>query len=354
MKWNLPAPEFYSPNNAENPAYYREIGLPGPSSPFPRLIDLAEIYRMKHRVPVVNLEDPEIVLTLVDMNRDFCDPNGSLAVAGAMSDQRRQVEFIYRHMRYLKQIILTADSHPTTMVTTPHFLIDSNGNHPEPKVTTFEESDFVKGKWRVNPTIVSMLPGGYTEEFINEFLAYYSQKLVELERPQLRTWPEHCRTATRGQSLMGVLDEAVMFHEYVRGTINPVITKGESPYLECFSALGPDILTFHDGTPIPLAQENRRLLDNIFLAEAWIVGGQASTHCVPATVLRVLEKQPWLAKATYYLEDAMSPVEGLEFLADEAKVKLSALGVHFVKTTDPIENWPGIMPELVAEMDQKS
>ena len=55
---------------------------------------------------------------------------------------------------------------------------------------------------------------------------------------------------------------------------------------------------------------------------------------------------------TYYLVDGASPVLGLEFLADEANEKLKALGVHFVKTTDPMDQWPGVMPRLIAEMDQ--
>lgn len=350
MKWNLKFPEFYKPKNAENPAYFREIGWPGKDSAFPRLLDIAETYRMNHKIPKVNRQEPRIVLTLVDMDRDFCDPNGSLAVMGAMGDVARLVGFIYRHMRYLEQILLTADSHPTTMVTTPHFLINWEGEHPEP-FKQFTAADFKSGRWRVNPTVPQMLPGRYTAEFLNAFLVDYAMRLSRMGKPQLLTWPEHCRTASYGQRLVGVIDEAVMFHEYVRGTINPVVTKGECPYLECFSALGPDVFTFHDGTPIPLAQENTRLLETVRDADAWIVGGEASTHCVPATVLGVLEKLPHLAKKTYYLVDGMSPVTGLEFLATEAEKKLKVLGVHFVKTTDPIEEWPGDMPQLIAEMD---
>ncbi len=279
--------------------------------------------------------------------------SGSLQVKGAYEDIGRLLLWAYPLLGYIKQIVLTSDMHHATMVSHPHFLVDQSGNHPVPMFTVYNGDDFRTGKWRVNPSIVPMLPGDKSEEFINEFLAFYCDKLAELGRPELRTWFEHCMYGSHGQSLVGVVEELLRFHEYLRGSFNPVLIKGQSPFLECFSAYGPDIQHFQDGTEIPGAVINSELLTIVDRADAVIVFGEASSHCVPATVNDLLTIAPRYAQKIYMLEDCMSPVETLEFLADNAKKKFQDhYGVHYVTTTLPIESWPGPIPELLARIDR--
>lgn len=293
-------------------------------------------------VPVIRKDDPNIVLLVVDMQHDFSDPEGSLYVPGAEDDVVRMASFIKENARYIKRIIPTADSHRLTMVSTPHFLVNQHGEHPKTwPIQTYTPYDFRSGRWRVNPSIVPLLPGGRSEEFINKFLEYYVWQLEELGRPPLLTWPQHCHTATAGQMIVPELYEAIQWHEFTRGGLNPVMTKGECPFLECFSAVGPDILTFHDLSPIPLAQRNEELLDYVREADVLIVGGEASTHCVPATLFDLLDEIPDLGPKVYMLEDAMSPVGTFEQLAAANRRKFESRGVTYVSTTTPIREWGG-------------
>ena len=62
------------------------------------------------------------------------------------------------------------------------------------------------------------------------------------------------------------------------------------------------------------------------------------------------ERERALAPLTYLLEDCTSPVvvPGMDYTeqANAAFDRFAAAGMHVVRSTDPIESWPGI-PALV-------
>ena len=109
--------------------------------------------------------------------------------------------------------------------------------------------------------------------------------------------------------------------------------------------LGPEVTEGPDGDR--LAGKNTALVDKLLTFDAVVVAGQAKSHCVAWTIDDLLEDERGLAERTYLLEDCTSPVVvpgAVDYTdeADAAFARYAAAGMHVVRSTDPIESWPGL------------
>jgi nicotinamidase-related amidase len=85
-----------------------------------------------------------------------------------------------------------------------------------------------------------------------------------------------------------------------------------------------------------------------------IVAGQAKSHCVAWTIDDLLsggDEVQRLAERTYLLEDCSSPVvvPGVVDYTDEADAafaRFAEAGMHVVRSTQPLDSWPGIGERL--------
>jgi nicotinamidase-related amidase len=114
------------------------------------------------------------------------------------------------------------------------------------------------------------------------------------------------------------------------------------------------VLTRHDGGP--LAQRNTQFLERLLAADALVIAGQAASHCVKSSIDDLLDEivssDPGLARKVYVMTDCMSSVavpDGnggfvADFTeeADKAQQRFADAGMHLVRSTDPIESWPGL------------
>jgi nicotinamidase-related amidase len=145
-----------------------------------------------------------------------------------------------------------------------------------------------------------------------------------------------------------------MFHSYARGVQSWVEVKGGDALTENYSVLRPEVLLRHDGRP--LAQPNTAFLEKLLAADAVLIAGQASSHCVKSSLedllAEIVARDPALARKVYVLADCMSAVTVPDgkggFAADFTPQAEAALrrfadaGMHVVRSTDPIDSWPGI------------
>jgi nicotinamidase-related amidase len=151
-----------------------------------------------------------------------------------------------------------------------------------------------------------------------------------------------------GQALVSAVEEAIFFHTVARASQPSFQVKGDNPLTEHYSMLGPEITEGPDGAAI--AGKNDLLIEQLLLYDAIVVAGQAKSHCVAWTIDDLLEdddeRERALAPRTYLLEDCTSPVvvPGLDYTeqADAAFARFAAAGMHVVRSTEPIETWPGI------------
>jgi nicotinamidase-related amidase len=295
-----------------------------------------------------------ICLVLVDVQNTFCIPGFELFVAGrsgtgAVDDNTRLCEFLYRNLGSITAIIPTLDTHQAMQIFHAAWLVDAEGRHPDP-YTLVTPEDVESGRWRVNPAATES--AGIEADYAERQLLDYTRKLAERGKYNLTIWPYHAMLGGVGHALVPAVEEAIFFHTIARSSQPAFQVKGDNPLTEHYSMLGPEITEGPDGEKI--AGKNDLLIQQLLLYDAIVVAGQAKSHCVAWTIDDLLEgddaRERALAPRTYLLEDCTSPVvvPGMDYTdeADAAFDRFAAAGMHVVRSTEPIESWPGI-PALV-------
>jgi nicotinamidase-related amidase len=291
-----------------------------------------------------------IAVLAVDVQNTFCIPDFELFVAGrtgsgAVDDSRRLCEFIYRNLGVITQIFPSLDTHHAMQVFHAIWLVDEHGNHPTP-YTLVSADDVANGRWRANRAVAQAL--GIDLDYAERHLAYYTRRLAEGGKYDLTIWPYHAMLGGIGHALVSAVEEAVFFHGIARYSSPEFQVKGENPLTEHYSMLGPEVTEGPDGDL--LGTTNTELIAKLLTFDAVIVAGQAKSHCVAWTIDNLLEhgeSRAKLAQRTYLLEDCTSPVvvPGVVDYTDEANAafeRYEAAGMHVVRSTDPIERWPGL------------
>jgi nicotinamidase-related amidase len=296
-------------------------------------------------------------LLLIDVQKDFCFPEGALYVAGrsgtgAVDDSRRIAEFIYRNLAAITNITVTLDTHFAFQIFFPSFWIDE-ADQPLSAHREISTDDVLTGRVRPSPAVAHWLCGGNYPWLLRQ-VSFYCRELSQAGKYRLYLWPPHCLLGSDGHALAGVVQEARLLHAYVRGAQSWAEVKGGNPLTENYSVLRPEVLLRHDGQP--LAQRNTHFLKTLLTSDAVIIAGQAASHCVKSSIDdllgEILAQDPTLARKVYILTDCMSAVTvpdgkgGLaaDFTAQalEAQRRFMDAGMHLVRSTDPIESWPGL------------
>jgi nicotinamidase-related amidase len=317
--------------------------------PYQERADAAQGWAEEHGLRPALEDSFRICLVAVDVQNTFCIPGYELYVHGAEDDNRRLCEFLYRNLGTITAIIPTLDTHRAMQIFHAAWLVDDEGRHPEP-YTLVTTEDVESGRWRINPPAVEST--GIEADYAQRQLLDYTQKLAEGGKYDLTIWPYHAMLGGIGHALVPAVEEAIFFHTIARYSQPAFQVKGDNPLTEHYSVLGPEITQGPGGETI--AGKNDLLIQQLSLYDVIIVGGQAKSHCVAWTIADLLEgddeRERALAPRTYLLEDCTSPVvvPGMDYTAeaDAAFERFAAAGMHVVRSTEPIESWPGI-PALV-------
>jgi nicotinamidase-related amidase len=300
--------------------------------------------------PSVN-DRRKICLLAIDMQNTFCAPGYELFVGGrsgtgAVDDTKRLCEFIYKNLNLITEIIPTLDTHRPLQIFHSIFLINDKGEHPAP-YTLISVDDVEKGVWKTNPDIYNLL--NMDKGQAENFLLNYTRKLKEGGKYNLTIWPYHAMLGGTGYALTSSFEEAVFFHSIARRCQPDFQLKGGNPLTEHYSIFGPEVKERMDGKKI--ADKNTQLINKLMNYDVIIIAGEAKSHCVAWTIedllndFLLIKKQ--LTQKIYLLEDCTSPVviPGVIDYTDEADrafEKFADAGMHIVRSTDPIETWPGI------------
>jgi nicotinamidase-related amidase len=292
-----------------------------------------------------------ICLVAVDVQNTFCIPHFELYVGGrsgtgAVEDSRRLCEFIYANLGAITQIVPTMDTHRLMPIFHPFHLVNEQGEHPAP-FTLVSVEDVERGRWRFNARLCASL--GVDAGYGQAHLLHYARSLAESGKYQLTVWPYHSMLGGIGHALVSAVEEAIFFHSVARCAQPDFQIKGDNPFTEHYSVLGPEVLDGPEGKPI--ASRNVELVERLLRFDAVIIAGQAKSHCVAWTIddllNDVLDRDHRLAHKVYLLEDCTSPVvvPGVIDYTEEADAafrRFADAGMHVVRSTDPIDTWPGI------------
>jgi nicotinamidase-related amidase len=315
---------------------------------YQQLAEDAAKWRNEYKLtPAVN-DDFKIALLLVDVQNTFCNPEFELFVGGrsgrgAIDDNTRLCEFIYSNLDIITEIIPTMDTHQAAQIFHSLFLINDKGEHPEAN-TLVSYDDIKNSVWKINPDVVKIL--GFTQEEAQKHLLHYTKSLKEKRKYDLLIWPYHAMLGGIGHALVPSVEEAIFFHSIARYSQPDFQVKGRNPLTEHYSVFGPEVTINAKGNKI--ADKNTALINKLKKYDIIIITGQAKSHCVAWSIDDLIQEESELAPKVYLLEDATSPVVipgVIDFTeqADEAFKKFADAGMHIVKTSDPIEEWEGIV-----------
>ncbi len=334
-------PEFYRPDQVGE--VWRV--------PYEERARQARAWAEQHAISPAADDAFRICLLAVDVQNTFCIPDFELFVrgrsgTGAVDDNRRLCDFVYRNLAAITQVVPSLDTHRAMQVFHAVWLVDDEGNHPEP-YTLVSAEDIESGRWLLNPAAAVSI--GIDPEYAARQLAQYTRRLAEGGKYDLTIWPYHAMLGGIGHALVSAVEEAFFFHAVARYSQPDFQVKGEHALTEHYSMLGPEVTEGPDGEL--LADKNVALVERLLEFDAVIVAGQAKSHCVAWTIddlLRgVATRDPAMAAKVYLLEDCTSPVvvPGIVDYTDEANAafrRFEEAGMHVVRSTEPIESWPGI------------
>lgn len=307
----------------------------------------AKQWAEKYSIQPAASDKNQICLLIIDAQNTFCLPEFELFVggrsgSGAVDDNLRLCEFIYRNLNAITTIAPTMDTHTAMQIFHPIFWINEAGEHPLPAATSITLEDVQQGIWKVNPAVAhSIANGNYSA--LQKHALHYVQKLSEDGKYPLIIWPYHSMLGGIGHALVSAVEEAIFFHSIARNSQALFEIKGGNPLTENYSVLRPEVLDGPDGNSI--AQKNASFIDKLLGFDAIIIAGQAKSHCVAWTIddllTEILARDANLAKKVYLLEDCTSPVVVpgvVDFTeqADAAFQRFAAAGMNVVKSTQLI------------------
>ncbi|HXG30028.1 MAG TPA: isochorismatase [Thermodesulfobacteriota bacterium] len=338
----LPIPPYYNPDKVG------EVW----KVPYEEIARAAIGWARKFNIQPAANDEFRVCLVMVDVQNTFCIPGFELYVGGrsgmgAVEDNRRLCEFIYRNLGIITQIVPTMDTHQAVQIFHSIFLVNDKGEHPSP-FTLITPEDIAKGRWRFNAALSHSIERSV--DYMERYLLHYTTELKRTGKYELTIWPYHAMLGGIGHALVSAVEEAIFFHTIARMSQPDIRIKGNHPLTEHYSVLGPEVDKDQDGNPlVEKSDEFFRKLERDF--DIVIIAGQAKSHCVAWTIADLLEdvmaRDRHLVEKVYLLEDCTSPVvvPGVIDYTDEADNafrRFASAGMHVVRSTDPIETWPGI------------
>lgn len=264
-------------------------------------------------------------LLLVDPQNDFCDlppewqgqqANQALApslpVAGAHADMLRTAAFINQASTAIDAITVTLDSHHRIDIAHPAFWQHRDGSDVPP-FTSITAAQVRFGAYA--PRLPQDLPRALA----------YLDALEARQRYTLMVWPVHCEIGSWGHNVHPAVRTAYNRWETTQQRSVYKVMKGSNPWTEHYSALQAEVPDPSD----PHTLLNTELLQRLDSADCLLVAGEASSHCVRATVHDIIDHWPsGQPERVVLLTDAMSPVAGFQAQHQEFLQNMSARGVR--------------------------
>lgn len=301
----------------------------------------ARKFALQHDLKPVSASGERISLLLVDEQNTFCIPGFELFVGGrsgngAVEDNVRLCEFIYRNLGSITRIMATMDTHTAHQIFHPIFFVDKDGNHPAP-YGDIHVADLRSGQWTFNPALAPQF--GIAPEYGQQMMIHYAETLEKKGKYALTIWPYHAMLGGIGHALVPAVEEAIFFHSHARIDQPHFAIKGDKPFTENYSVVGPEVVTGPMGEV--LGAHDPQFIQHLQEVDKLYIAGQAKSHCVAWTVSDLLDDiqaaDPDLAKKVYLLDDCSSAVVVPEVVdhteaANEAYARFAKAGMNVVKS----------------------
>lgn len=235
-----------------------------------------------------------IHLLIIDPQNDFME-GGALAVPGAIDDMKRTAALIDRIGTKLSKIHVTLDSHHVVDIGHPAFWRNAVGDAPNP-MTMIPAASIEDGTWTPR------------RPELRDYAIDYAKQLEADGKYQIMVWPPHCLIGTPGHNIQSDLAASLDRWSTARVRNVDFVTKGTNVFTEHYGALMAEVPMAKD----PSTQLNGRFLAMLQEADVIVVAGEASSHCVKATIEQVAENiDEEHVKKFVLLTDCMSSVPAI-------------------------------------------
>lgn len=268
------------------------------------------------------MREPRRHLLLIDPQNDFMDVTGAaLPVPGANADMERVAGLVAAAGSRIEAITITLDSHHSVGIERPALWRRADGSQVAP-FTEITAAQVRSGEFL--PRTAAQLPR----------VLDYLDALEAGGRYTLMVWPVHCEIGTWGHNVHEGVRRA--YNAWELATLQPVrkVLKGMNAWTEHYSAMQAEVPDVQD----PATQMNLPLIAVLDTADQIIVAGEASSHCVRATVEHVAAHLPSRrVDKLVLLSDCMSPVTGFEAQAREFQETLRAQGATVATSSELLQ-----------------
>lgn len=329
----LPVPDFFDANKVGS--IWR--------IPYEERAVQARDWALQHALQPASADQTRTWLMLIDVQNTFCIPGFELYVGGrsgrgAIEDNARLCNFIYRNLDQITTITATMDTHRAHQIFHAIFFVDQDGKHPAP-YTDIHAAELRDRQWTFNPALADEFD--IAPEYGQQMLIHYAEELEKKGKYALTIWPYHGLLGGIGHALVSSVEEALFFHTMARHTQYDIRIKGTTPFTENYSVIGPEVLTGPMGET--LGTHDTTFVEQLQKYDRLIIAGEAKSHCVAWTISDLLDDimatDPALAKKVYLLEDCSSPVVVPDVVdhtdgANAAYEWFANAGMHVVKSTD--------------------
>ena len=242
----------------------------------------------------------------------------ALPVTGAHADMLRLAGLIRAGGEVLTRITVTLDTHHRLHIAHPTFWRQKDGAAVQP-FTQVTAAQVRAGEYR--PRDAAALPRALA----------YLDALEAHGRYRLMVWPVHCEVGTWGHNVHAAVRAACSEWEERHLDVVEMVQKGSNRWTEHYSALQAEVPDAAD----PHTLLNRPLLEALARADLLLVAGEASSHCVKATVEDIVDHLPaGRAERIVLLTDCMSPVGGFQASSDAFLQAMRDRGVTLSSTDD--------------------
>lgn len=257
-------------------------------------------------------------LLIIDPQNDFCDiPGAALPVTGADADLRRVAALIRAQGEAIEAITITLDTHQQLDIAHPGFWQGRDGRAVAP-FTAITAAQLRAGEFTTRDPAAAP-----------RALAYVDQ-LEARGRYTLMVWPVHCEVGSWGHNLHAEVHAALAAWQQQHQRNVDYVFKGMNPWTEHYSALQAEVPDAED----PGTQLNLPLIARLDRAERLLIAGEASSHCVKATVEDLAAHLPSGRRdKLVLLTDCMSPVGGFESQAGDFISAMQAQGLTLSTST---------------------
>lgn len=270
------------------------------------------------KIAPASADKKKTLLLAIDIQNDFMEDIGSLGVKGSREDVKRLTQWMYNNIASITEVICSLDCHSMMQIFHPLWWRDKNGQQPHP-YTTITYDEVAQGEWTA--------ANGETERSLE-----YLYNLEKDNKKQLCIWPYHCLEGSFGGQLEREFSKMLYFHASARNTAPTLVYKGQNPYSEMYGIIKAE---YDKENYI-----NQTILDAISEYDLIYIAGEASSHCVLASLTQILEHfgdNKTITSNIILLEDCMSPIAGFEEnTLQQFKELQEEYGIRIRKSTDPL------------------